>query len=99
MCRLTQSNSAKGKNQINHESPRGLYFSRNKTNKKKDKMRKLKISGRTSVLEIKIKIESRKETRTGQNLALFLTMENKRAKVPKIKIIFIQIRPVKPNQL
>src|SRR3989338_1511959 len=101
MCRLTQNNSAIGKNhsQFKVRPWCGEYFSLNKTNKKNDKMTKLKISGRTSVRWIKTKMDNRKETKIGQNLAHFLITENKNRKALKIKKTFIQIRPANPNQL
>src|SRR3989344_4632130 len=112
MCRLTQNSWAKGRNHIKVEpflrpkvrpfsgpASGRLYFSLNRTHRKKDRMAKLKTSGLTSVRCIKINIESKKEMTKGQNLACFLAIENNSPKARRIKKVLTKINPVKSVKL
>src|SRR3989344_896007 len=124
MCRLTQNSWAKGRNHIKVEpflrpkvrpfsgpASGRLYFSLNRTHRKKDRMAKLKTSGLTSVRWIKIDMESKKEITNGQKATpkvrpfsvsrsdLNEKTENKRKKTRRIKKVLTKINPVKPVKL
>src|SRR3989338_1137355 len=123
MWRLTHNNCANGKNHnqdgvLTSGVPRtsdvvNSYFALNNADKKNASIKKLKISGLTSVREININIERTKETIIGQKPTLTpvdnrlrksiihrgLMVKSKSINVTRTTKILSKIRPVNPPKL